>query len=361
LFEASRALPGSFRVPVPKLGKTERVISEVESERVQLPLRETFRTAIRETDSVEALRVAVVLADGHVGVGYGTATPAITGDTLESMEHHINGVVRPALIGQPISHDLFALLTSLTSLCQSGTAAIDLALHDATNYQYAQVNTWSGLIDVRTSVTISAGSAAEMVAAAQRRLDLGFTTVKLKLGLDPSGDVDRLERVTDAVAGKATIWVDANQGWGSVEDTMSKMEQADSLGCLPAMLEQPVKAEEREKLSAIAERLWIPVFADESVQTTEHIEQFSELGGHIEGVNIKFMKFGGLTGSTLAARRAHSLGFKVLLGSMMEHPASVAVAVRFAATLAEPIHDLDAAWWFEDSQPVSYRDSHVYV
>ncbi len=337
------------------------MIVEVKTSRVRLPLRETFRTAIRETDSVEAMRVELVLDDGRIGVGYGTATPAITGDTLESMEHHIDATVRPALVGKVIGHEVFSLVCGLTARCQSGTAAVDLALHHVTDHEFAQVNTSSGLSSIRTSVTISAGTADEMVAAAQRRLDLGFTTLKLKLGLDPEGDVDRLERVTDAVAGRAAIWVDANQGWGTVVDTMWKMEQADSLGCLPAMLEQPVKASDRTLVSEIAERLWIPVFADESVQTVKDIETFAELGGHIAGVNIKFMKFGGLTGSTLAARRAHSLGFKVLVGSMMEHPASVGVAVRFAATLAEPIHDLDAAWWFQDSQPVSYKDSYVYT
>jgi L-Ala-D/L-Glu epimerase len=336
------------------------VIVGVQTSRVQLPLRETFRTAIRETDSVEALRIQIDCNDGTSGVGFGTATPAITGDTLESMEHHVDTHGRVALIGQTITPQLFASLSGLTALSPSGTAALDLALHDASAYEFAQVNTWNGLISVRTSVTISAGSAEQMVESSLRRLDLGFTTVKLKLGLDPANDLDRLERVTDAVAGRAAVWVDANQGWQSIERTMSLMEQAEALGCMPAMLEQPVKAGEHAALSEIAERLWVPVFADESVKTVVDIEHFAELGGHIEGVNIKFMKFGGLTGSTVAARRAHSLGFKVLVGSMMEHPSSVSVAVRFAATLAEPIHDLDAAWWFTNSEPLSYRDSNVF-
>jgi L-Ala-D/L-Glu epimerase len=335
------------------------VIVGVETSRALLPLRETFRTAIRETDSVEALRVQIDCEDGTSGVGFGTATPAITGDTLESMEHHVETLGRTLLIGESVTPQLFIDLMGLAAMSPSGTAALDLALHDVSAYEFAQVNTWSGLTSVRTSVTISAGSAEEMVASSLRRLDLGFNTLKLKLGLDPLADLDRLERVTEAVAGRAAIWVDANQGWETMSQTMSLMEQADDLGCLPAMLEQPVRAREHAVLSEIAERLWIPVYADESVKTVEDIEHFAALGGHIAGVNIKFMKFGGLTGSTVAAKRAHRLGFKVLVGSMMEHPSSVAVAVRFAATLCEPIHDLDAAWWFTDSAPLHYRDSNV--
>jgi L-Ala-D/L-Glu epimerase len=329
------------------------VIVGLETERVQLPLRETFRTAIRETDFVEALRVQVNGDNGEVGVGYGTATPAITGDTLESMEIHVETIGAATVTGRSVDADLFTAVNGLTVLSKSGTAALDLALHDMRT-------DGSGPASLRTSVTISAGSAGDMIAAALRRIELGFGILKLKLGLDPDGDVDRLQRVTDVVEGRATIWVDANQGWGTVEDTMTKLEQAGNLGCLPVMLEQPVKAEDRLLLSEIAQRSPIPVFADESVQTIAHIEQLADLG-YVHGVNVKFMKFGGLTGSQLATAYAHDRGLKVLVGSMMEHPASVAAAIRFAASLAEPVHDLDAAWWFKDPYPVSYKDSYAYV
>jgi hypothetical protein len=65
---------------------------------------------------------------------------------------------------------------------------------------------------------------------------------------------------------------------------------------------------------------------------------------------------------------------------MMEHPHSVAAAVRFASSLnqlpvfsvpaiSEPaiatlpfsVHDLDAAWWAKDTSPLVYADGIVSV
>jgi L-alanine-DL-glutamate epimerase-like enolase superfamily enzyme len=51
----------------------------------------------------------------------------------------------------------------------------------------------------------------------------------------------------------------------------------------------------------------------------------------------------------------------VLVGSMMEHPHSVAAAVRLAAEQPEPVHDLDAGWWAADTTPLTYEDGVVRV
>jgi L-Ala-D/L-Glu epimerase len=326
------------------------VITSIETERVVLPLRETFRTAVRETDSVEALRVTLRTDDGQVGVGYGTATPAITGDTLSSMDKHIESLGGKILIGRSVADELFVELSGLTKLSPSGTAAIDMAVHSLGTAPTSGIR-------VQTSVTISAGSIKEMVGAAVKRVEAGFTILKLKLGADPDGDLGRLMAITDMVDGRATIWVDANQGW-TREETFSIMDRALHRNCAPEMLEQPVRASAVHDLAEIAKRLPMPITADESVKTIADIEQIASRGG-VDAVNIKLMKFGGLTGAAAAVKRAHELGLSVLIGSMMEHPASVAAAVRFASSLPEQIHDLDAAWWFADTSPLTYADSYV--
>jgi L-Ala-D/L-Glu epimerase len=245
-----------------------------------------------------------------------------------------------------------------------------------------------------TSVTVSAGETDAMVHATRLRIDDGFSFIKVKLGVDPDGDAIRLRRIVAAVEGRARVWVDANQGW-SLLQTLHIMEYALGGRVGPAMLEQPVRSDAFDDLAHIARTIPIPVTADESARSLADIDRIAQ-GGAVRAINIKLMKFGGLTGAAAAARRARDHGLIVLVGSMMEHPASVAAAVRFAhgldvgatgnsethhaATRARPdtmatalgigtftddtgnvVHDLDAAWWMAAPDPCRYDAGRVSV
>jgi L-Ala-D/L-Glu epimerase len=322
-------------------------------------LRETFRTAIRETDRVDALRIEVVLDNSEKGFGYSTATPAITGDTLESMESFLESTMKPVLVGssfESVAAVFEAVSTHILS-SPSGTAGVDLALHDLETRRATNDGA-----QVITSVTISAGSCEQMVATAQRRLALGFRVIKCKLGVDPDGDADRLIAVARTIADinpSVQLWVDANQGW-TVDQTLRIVETATKAGVILNRLEQPTAAQDIEELATIRKQISIPLVADESAKTIEDIDRIASLGA-ADVINVKFMKFGGQTGAAVAVARAYEHGMGVLLGSMMEHPHSVAAAVRFAATLKEPIHDLDAGWWAMDTDPLKYADGYVSI
>ena len=298
---------------------------------------------------IEALRVDLITESGAVGVGFGTATPMITGDTVASMQHHIDHTIGPGLLGCDVGAAIDAVLAT-AGQCPSGAAAVDLALRQLSSRSDAGHR-------VHTSVTISADTADTMVAQALRRIELGFDTIKLKLGVDPENDAQRLCAVVGAVEGRATVWVDANQGWTRFE-TLHIVETAHQRGCAPALLEQPVDRDDVDSLAWIASQVPMPVYADESARSLATIDRIADLGS-VSGVNIKFMKFGGWTPAASAVDRCRSHGLAVLVGSMMEHPASVAAAVAFASALPEPVHDLDAGWWIANQSDVTYDGSYV--
>ncbi len=336
-----------------------------------MALRERFRTAVRSTDSVDALRIEIEDSNGSRGVGYATATPAITGDTLDGMERFVHDVALAHLMGRTINSELFGHLNTLTPSSSSGTAGIDMALHALDAPDRA-----SQPATVTTSVTVSAGETDDMVRNALLRIADGFSFIKVKLGVDPDGDATRLQQIVAAVDGRAQVWVDANQGW-TLHQTLTIMEAAFLYGVGPTMLEQPVRADAFDDLAFIARRLPIPVTADESAKTLHDIDRIAA-GGSVQAINIKLMKFGGLTGASAAARRAQAHGLTVLVGSMMEHPDSVASAVRFASDLpanmtlalgggtftddtGNVVHDLDAAWWMAAPDPCRYEAGRVRV
>ena len=385
-------------------------IDRVSHCRVAIALHETFRTAIRETDSVAAIRIEIAAGD-RVGVGYATATPAITGDTLEHIESLIDEVVSPFLLSRILvpkpayefglqSDDLFGIPIEMygawTAQCSSGMAGIDLALHSL-------VGTFAGRPQpsLTTSVTVGAGSIEEMVATAQRRVAAGFRVVKAKLGADPAHDAQRLVALAQAlgaaripdpasptpvpalplapafassVAGSSIpkpalqFWVDANQGW-TVAQALEIFDAALDANVVLGAYEQPTPADDLEGLRQVRIGVQqrcrdrgvpaVPVVADESARTFSDVDRIIALKA-ADAINVKFMKFGGITGSGQAVEKARAAGLGVLVGSMMEHPHSVAAALRFASLLGG-VHDLDAGWWARDTSPLRYRDGIVSV
>jgi L-Ala-D/L-Glu epimerase len=411
-------------------------IDQVRHSRVEVALHETFRTAIRSTDSISAIRVEV-RAGERIGVGFATATPAITGDTVESIEAHLDDVVTPYLLGRDIpgarnipsirdahhieetshqvddpaqrgvadsaiggglgvhvddqhyvlgaqSNALFGIPTDdyegWTMRCSSGTAGIDLALHDLV---FGRPALPAKLV---TSVTIGAGSVDDMVATAYRRVAAGFRVVKAKLGADPQHDAQRLVALAQALGaignvavrnveeqnavapGAVQLWVDANQGW-TVAQALEIFDAALDANVLIGVFEQPTPAADLDALRqvriGVQQRCLarglaaVPVVADESARTLADVDRIIAAGA-ADVINVKFMKFGGITGSGRAVEKARAARLGVLVGSMMEHPHSVAAAVRFASALGG-VHDLDAGWWAKDTSPLQYGDGQVSV
>jgi L-alanine-DL-glutamate epimerase-like enolase superfamily enzyme len=429
-------------------------IEAITHERIEIALHETFRTAIRETKSISAIRVEIH-AGGKIGVGYATATPAITGDTVERIESLVDAVVSPYLVGREVdlsgtaaasmsppapatslgspgspalprspaslssptsfgsppslgsrgyvlgaqSNELFGIPSDLyagwTAQCSSGVAAIDLALHDLL---CLAPSIPASLVP---SVTIGAGSIEDMVATAHRRVEAGFRVIKAKLGADPALDAQRLIALAQAVGavrnskgsnvdernparvepgvglggksdelarGPVQFWIDANQGW-TVSQALDIFDAALDANVVLGVFEQPTPAEDIESLRQVRlgiqqrclERgvVAVPVVADESARTLADIDRILATNA-ADVINVKFMKFGGITGCGMAVAKARSAGVGVLVGSMMEHPHSVAAAVRFAASLGG-VHDLDAGWWAQDTSPLRYQDGEVSV
>lgn len=169
---------------------------------------------------------------------------------------------------------------------------------------------------VTTAYTISLDTPAAMAeAAAKAKLPL----LKLKLGAP--GDPERLAAVRAAVP-KATLIVDANEGWRL--DNLAENIAA----CVAArvkLIEQPLPAGDDAALADIERP--IPVCADESAHDRTSLAQ---LAGKYDAINIKLDKAGGLTEALALAEAAAKLGFKIMVGSMVSTSLGVAPALLLA-------------------------------
>ena len=169
---------------------------------------------------------------------------------------------------------------------------------------------------VTTAYTISLDTPAAMAeAAAKANLPL----LKLKLGAP--GDPERL-RTVRAAGPKATLIVDANEGWRA--ENLAENFKA----CVDAkvkLIEQPLPAEDDAALAAFERP--VPVCADESVHDRAGL---AKLEGKYDAVNIKLDKAGGLTEALALAAQAKKMGFRIMIGSMVSTSLGVAPALLLA-------------------------------
>jgi L-alanine-DL-glutamate epimerase-like enolase superfamily enzyme len=213
--------------------------------------------------------------------------------------------------------------------------ALDLALHDRIGRQ--QGVPLYELLDLpkprplTTSFTIGIDTPEEMARQAAQAAK--FPIIKLKLG---SGDDDEA-RVTAVRAARpnAEICVDANGGWQPEEAVRQAQKM---LAYNVSFIEQPVPKGEIEAMGRVQANVNVPVVADESVQTLGDVERLAAAG--VQGINLKLMKLGGLRPALRILKRAKELGFRIMLGCMVETSLGT-TAMAHLSGLAEWL-DLDA-------------------
>lgn len=225
-----------------------------------------------------------------------------------------------------------ALEPWLAPLSPPARCAIDLALHDWWGQKLGQPlwRLW-GLDRAAcgpTSVTLGLGEVERVLARLdlwQERLGCWPQRVKLKLGSPDGPGHDRalvlavgrrLQEQAGRGEGTGTVselQVDANGGWDVAtaqplipwlaEQGVVLVEQP-----LPAQLDPDADAASFEALDLSCP---IPLVADESCW---NLADLLRLAPHVDAVNIKLLKSGGLTEALLMAQTARSLGLDLMLG-----------------------------------------------
>ena len=264
----------------------------------------------------------LVLEIHHQGlVGRGETGGFDTGQRayeLGELEAELRPLLPPlgAQLGQQDPSCFMALEPLLTPLSRPARCAIDLALHDLWGQQLGQPlwRLWG--LDRQackpTSVTLGLAAPSQMLERLQlwRQL-LPASRLKLKLG-SPAGigqDQALVEALGPALGG-AELQVDANGGW-DLAGAKQMIPWLAERGVV--LVEQPLPARpgDEQDFAALQGLAPIALVADESCWT---LEDLLRLAPHVQGVNLKLLKTGGLGEALLMARTARRLGLKLMLG-----------------------------------------------
>ncbi|RLI21972.1 dipeptide epimerase, partial [Candidatus Bathyarchaeota archaeon] len=321
----------------------------IEVYRVSLAYAEPFRIALGTSVKSENIIVKVQTDFGVEGWGEASPSFKITNETPETVVDALTKM-GPELIGMcPFKvEQIIEKMDEIVNGNTSAKAAIDMAIFDVIGKKTRKpVSALLGGYrdEVLTDITIGIKSPEEMAKSAVKYIKKGFKILKVKVGVNPSEDVERIRRVREAVGSEIKIRIDANQGWTPKEavEVINKIEKYDV-----ELIEQPVKAEDLKGLATVRKNSSIPIMADESVHSPEDALKVIRAEA-ADVINIKLMKSGGIWKAMKIAAIAEAAKIPCMVGCMGESNLGITAAVHFAAAVKNVQYaDLDADLLLKD-------------
>ena len=301
--------------------------------RVSIPLRTSFKTALRTVKSVEDIILEVHTDTGHTGYGEAPPTGVITGDTEGAIIGALQNHLAPKLLGRDVNEfeDLMTAVQSALVHNTSAKAAMDMALWDLYGQMYG-LPVYKLLGGARntlvTDLTISVNAPEEMARDAASAVARGYDCLKIKVGVNPALDVERLLAVRAAIPAGVRLRIDANQAW-SPKEAVRILNAMQDQGLDLEFVEQPVPAHDLEGLKFVTERSAVPVLADEAVFSPLDAMKILE-NRAADLINIKLMKCGGIYNALKIATLAELHGVECMIGCMLEGRVAVNAAVHMA-------------------------------
>ena len=317
-------------------------ITDVEIFLFDIPLTSPFRIAIGEMKAANDLLVRVHTDQGIVGLGEACPFPPITGET-QATNAAAAISIRDMLIGKdPLAIDgLLREIGPLVHSNPSAVAAFDMALHDILG-KVAGLPLFRLLGGTKntfeTDITTSLDTLENMTAESKKYADMGYKTLKVKVGLDPDEDFARLSAIRAAVGRGVAIRIDANQGW-TVPQAVYALRKMEPLAI--QFCEQPVLASDTAGLKAVRSQSPIGIMADEALFGPADAVKLIRAEA-CDTFNIKVMKAGGLLNSIRIAHIADAANMRCMVGCMLESKLALTAAAHVVASQANIVYaDLD--------------------
>lgn len=313
-------------------------IKEIELFAINLPLIDPFIISYATYDSIQSIIVKMTTDDGLVGYGEAVPDEHITGETWESTFEVLKNKLAPAVIGlDPRQFEkLHDVMDHVVRPAPAAKAAIDIACFDiagkSMNVPVYQL--LGGRYHEKFPIThvLSIGAPEKMAEEAAKKMELGYTSFKMKVGTEVASDVARIKAVRERVGEEIAIRVDVNQGWGNAATTLTALRKMEGLDI--DWLEQPVLDNDFDGLVEIKAKSDITLMIDEGLRSERDMRELIAKRA-ADKANIKLMKCGGIYPAMKLAVMAEMAGIECQIGSMVE--SSVGSAAGFHVAFSKKI------------------------
>lgn len=280
-------------------------IAKIEVYNLRVPLQETYHLSYGDVDFYDSI-IALIYSEGGSGIGESTL---LSGYCTESADTNWDIVEQFAteLLGKTVE-SAKAFISSYSERFPFATTTFFWALEDLSNMWDITSCYKIPLVGVITS-----SGEKRIKKDLQKLLDMGFETIKIKVGSSIEDDIDRL-RIVSSVVGNTGIRlrVDANQGYSFKEayEFLKYIEATSNI----EYIEQPLRRDAWEDLAAFADIASVPLCLDESVWSEADLEKVRDYGCSTY-VKLKVMKHGGWLNTLRLSKIAERYNFKTILGN----------------------------------------------
>ncbi len=355
-------------------------ITRVEAIPIQVPMNP--KLAIKSGrggwhDVSKYLLVRIHTDAGIVGLGEASVTPKWSGEDQITAMHYVNNYFAPLLVGEEAPQGP-AQIEALTKKYTFPVAenyftksAIDTALWDIagkiTGKPVYELLGGKKRDFVHTKWSVSAQPPPRPAEIARWAYDQGFRKMKVKVGVDPESDIERVRSVREAVGPDVKLGVDANGGWVTPAVAIPTIKRLQDYNIYFA--EQPVNEGDIEGMAEVRAAVDLPIVADESVYTLSDAKALAARKA-CDVFSIYIGKAGGITGAKAIADFALQAGIICVIGSNLElgvgSAAMTHLALSHAAFVAEKFpSDIIGPFFFEDdilkpSLPLKPGEARVF-
>lgn len=310
-------------------------ITQLEAIPINVPLRPglTTKTAYGLHVDSPYVIVRVHTDEGLIGLGEATLAPRWSGESSASCLAALHDLIGPALVGQdPTQITHCRTLISRTMKQNPFTkAAVEMALWDlvgkATNRPVSACLGGAVYDTIPIKLVVGAFPVPDAVKLAEKFLADGARCLKVKVGLDPQQDFERVRALRELVGSDFPLGIDANGGWPLhvARDMLRRLARFDL-----RFAEQPINEFNPELLAALHRDSPIPLMADESIFSLADAWYLARLGA-VDLFSLYPGKHGGIAATLEIAHIAQAAGIACCIGSNLELGIGTAAMLHVAA------------------------------
>jgi L-alanine-DL-glutamate epimerase-like enolase superfamily enzyme len=296
---------------------------------IELKLRQPVRMAHSpEIRHVTAIFIRLETRQGQNAWGCAVAHPELTRQEAQRALRACQDCAALAPDLNPLNLEFaLAQLAQVAEGAPAALCAFDLAFHDLMGLaaDMPLYRLLGGYRDrIQTSATISILPVAESVEAAEARARHGFRILKIKGGLNPEQDVERVRAIRRALPG-LILRLDADGGY----TVQQALDIARALQGEIEMLEQPTPPADLESLTQVTRRSAVPILADQSAcGPASALDLAAQKSVH--GLSVKVAACGGLRCAQQVDAIARAARLFTMVSCVIEPALMTAAGLSFA-------------------------------
>jgi L-alanine-DL-glutamate epimerase-like enolase superfamily enzyme len=157
-------------------------------------------------------------------------------------------------------------------------------------------------------------------------IDQGFGGIKMKVGLNPTEDIERVKAIRSAIGKTAVIDIDVNGAYTPKDAIYMLKRVAD---CMPCIVEQPVNRDDLSGMALVRKSVDIPIGACESALTLAQVMRVIQMEA-ADFFNYKISRSGGLFPAKQAVRMIEAAGLFVVGSEQLGFGVEVSAQAHFA-------------------------------